>query len=216
MKRIAIGCLVIILLGGAVAVGIGFYLYRKAQATLAEFRQFDQVPDLERQVRVQGSYTPPSSGELTAQQLDRLVRVQTHVKERLGQRFAEMERRYKALSGKKEATFSDLPELLSAYRDLAAAWMDAKRSQVEALNEAGLSLEEYRWIRDQAYQALGVPFVDFDIAKFAEQIKSGSPNIQPGQIRGAIGESGPEANRKLIEKYKKVLEDNVSLASFGL
>lgn len=215
MKKLAIGCLVVLLLGGAAAVGVGFYLYRKAQATLAEFRQLREVPDLERQVRVKG-YAPPSSGELTQAQVDRLVQVQTRVRERLGQRFADMERKYKTLSQKKEATVSDLPEILGAYRDLVAAWMDAKRGQIDALNDAGLSLEEYRWIRDQAYQALGLPFMDFDVEKFAEQIKSGSPNIQPGQVRGAIGESGPEVNRKLIEKYKKILEDNLSLASFGL
>ena len=216
MKKLAIGCLVIVLLGGAVAVGVGFYIYRKAQATLAEFRQLREVPDLERQVRVKGGFTPPPSGELTQAQVDRLVRVQTSVRERLGERFAEMERKYKTLADKKDATVADLPVILNAYRDLAAAWLDAKRRQVEALNEAGLSLDEYRWIRDQTYQALGVPFVDFDMSKFAEHIRSGNIDISPGQIRGAIGESGPEANRKLIEKYKKLLEDNVSLASFGL
>ena len=37
-----------------------------------------------------------------------------------------------------------------------------------------------------------------------------------GQLKGAIGAAGPEANRQLIERVKKVLEDNLALASFGL
>ena len=216
MKKLAIGCLIVILLGGAVVVGVGFYLYRKAQATLAQFNQLREVPDLERQVQVKGAYTPPSSGELTAAQVDRLVRVQARVRERLGARFAEMDQKYKTLSEKKNPDLGDMPQIVEAYRDLAAAWLDAKRSQVDALNEAGLSLEEYRWIRDQAYQALGAAFMDFDVSKFAEQIRSGNVNISPAEIRGSLGASGPEVNRKLIEKYKKVLEDNLALASFGL
>ncbi len=216
MKKLAIGCLVIVLLGGAVVAGVGFYFYRKAQATFAQFNKLSEVPDLERQVRVKGNFTPPASAELTPAQVDRFVAVQTRVRDRLGVQFAEFEKRYKTLADKKEATFADMPEILSAYRDVAAAWLEAKRSQVDALNEANLSLEEYRWIRDKAYQALGQPFFDFDVAKFVDQIKSGAQNVQPGELRGAIGESGPEANRKLIEKYKKSLEQNLSLASFGL
>ena len=216
MKKLAIGCLVIILLGGAAVAGVTYFLYRKAQATFAEFSRFKEVPDLERQVKAQGPYTPPSSGELTEAQIERLVRVQTHVRERLGVRFAEMEKKYKTLAQKENPTLSDMPEILAAYRDVAAAWLDAKRGQVEALNANRLSLEEYKWIRDRAYQALGMPFVDFDVSKFAEQIKNGSPNVQPSQIGGSLGEAGPEANRKLVERFKKVLEENLSLASFGL
>jgi hypothetical protein len=88
---------------------------------------------------------------------------------------------------------------------------------VDALNEAGLSLEEYRWIREQAYRALGAPYVDFDVSKFVEQFRSGGPgSIESGQISGSFGPSGPESNRTLIEPFKKQLEDNLPLASFGL
>ena len=58
-----------------------------------------------------------------------------------------------------------MPALLSAYRDMAHALIDAKRAQVEALNDVGLSLDEYRWIRSEAYRALGIPLVDVDIAQ---------------------------------------------------
>jgi hypothetical protein len=109
-----------------------------------------------------------------------------------------------------------MPALMAAYRDLAAAWLDAKRSQVEALNDVGLSLEEYRWIRDQAYQAIGIPFMDFDVGKLVEQVRSGVTDVEPGRIRGSIGPAGPESNRKLIEKFRKQFEENLALASFGL
>jgi hypothetical protein len=199
------------------AAGIGYYVYRQAQALYQQVAQFAQVPEIERGIKARGEYVPPASGELTKAQLERLLRVQSSIRQRIGQQFAAMEQKYKVLSEKDHPTALDMPTLLAAYRDLAAAWLDAKRSQVDALNEAGLSLEEYRWIREQTYRALGVPFADFDVSKLVEHIRSGaSGSIEPGQIRGSIGPAGPEANRTLVEPFKKQLEENLALASFGL
>jgi hypothetical protein len=217
MKKLAIGCglvLVILMIAGA---GVGFYVYRKAQALYVQVAQLGQVPEIERSVKVHGAYAPPASGELTKAQIDHLIAVQNAVRQKLGQQFAVMEQKYKALTEKKEATIVDTPTLLAAYRDLAAAWLDAKRAQVAALNQAGLSLEEYRWIRERAYRAVGVPFVDLDVSKIVDQIRSGaSASVEPGRIGGSFGPGGPDANRTLVEPFKKQLENNLPLASFGL
>jgi hypothetical protein len=218
MKKLAIGCGVLLLLVGIVVAGAGYYAYRQASAMFAQLKELDRVPEIERGVRVRSTYVPPASEELTTAQVERLVKVQSMVRQRLGQRFAELDAKYKTFIDKKDATIVDLPALLGAYRDVAAAWMEAKRSQVDALNAVDLSLDEYKWIREQAYRALGVPYMDFDVAKIVEQIRSGntSSNNPPGQIRGSIGPAGPESNRKTIEPFKKQLEDNLALASFGL
>ena len=94
--------------------------------------------------------------------------------------------------------------------------MDAKRSQIEALNAAELSLEEYRWIRDQAYRAIGVAYVDLDIAKIVDEAKRGVTSQESGRLRGAVEPAGPESNRTRVEKFKQQLQQNVALASFGL
>jgi hypothetical protein len=216
MKKLAIGCLIVLVLAGAVIAGVSYYAYRQARAMFAQFAELGQVPEIEQRVRNKSAFVPPASEELTARQVERLVQVQARVRKRLGERFAELESRYKVLSEKQNPTIVDAPMLLSAYRDLAAGWVDAKRSQVEALNEADLSLQEYRWIRNQAYKALGVPFMDFDVAKLVEEIRAGGHAVEPGRISGAIGPSGPESNRKLIEAYRKQLEENLALAAFGL
>jgi hypothetical protein len=59
-------------------------------------------------------------------------------------------------------------------------------------------------------------YVDFDIGKLAQDIKNGVTTPEPGQLRGAMGPDGPEVNRKLVEPYKKQLEESIALASFGL
>ena len=83
---------------------------------------------------------------------------------------------------------------------MATGWLDAKRAQVDALNEVGLSLEEYRWIRSEAYRALGVPFIDVDFARIAEQTRSGQQSA-PVLIGGALTGPGPASNLKLVERY---------------
>jgi len=46
--------------------------------------------------------------------------------------------------------------------------------------------------------------------------RSGASSIEPSRLRGAIGPAGPEMNRKRIATFKKQLEENLALASFGL
>jgi hypothetical protein len=216
MKKLAIGCLIVLVLAGVVIAGVSYYAYRQARAMFVQFAELGQVPEIEQRVRNKSAFVPPESEELTAKQVERLVQVQARVRRKLGERFAELERRYKVLSDKQNPTIADAPALLNAYRDLAAGWVDAKRTQVEALNEADLSLQEYRWIRNQAYKALGVPFMDFDVAKLVEEIRAGGTAVEPGRISGAVGPSGPESNRKMIEVHRKQLEENLALAAFGL
>src|SRR5690606_29049623 len=179
----------------------------------AELRQ---VPDIERSIQNRSPFTPPASEELTDAQIEKLLQVQADVRKRIGERMKEFEEKYKVLAGKEDASITDAPALLQAYADLAKVWLDAKRGQVDALNSAGLSLEEYRWIRHQAYRALGMPFVDLDFAKIVEETQNGGMSDSPGRLLGAIAPEGPEANRTRIEKFRKQLEANLPLATFGL
>lgn len=216
MKKLALGCGIVLLLMGIAAAGVAYYVYRQVAPTIAQFREFAQVPDLERNVRNRDPFTPPATGELTERQVERLVQVQNRVRERLGDRFAELETRHKALLEKVRAEAVDLPEILAIYRGIAAAWMDAKRQQIEALNEASFSLEEYRWVRERAYRALGQPFVEIDVSQIIEDVKQGVTSADPTALKGAIGIDEKDPNRSLVEKFKKFLEQNAALAALGL
>ncbi|HVL68004.1 MAG TPA: hypothetical protein VM364_12140 [Vicinamibacterales bacterium] len=217
MKKLAIGCGVIILLLGIGLAGLGYYVYRQVSPAIAQFAELAKVPELERDIRNRDPFVPPSSEELTDAQIEKLVKVQSDVRSRIGASMAVFEQKYRELAEKQQASVQDVSSILQAYADLTKTWIEAKRAQVEALNATGLSLDEYRWIREQAYRALGQPFVDLDVSRLVEQARSGAASSDAlGQLKGALEPLGPEANRQRIEKIRKLLEENLALASFGL
>jgi hypothetical protein len=215
MKKLAIGCVVLI---AVVAIGgtIGSYMiYRKVSSTVSGFAELATIPEIERSVTNRTPFRAPASGELSPAQLDRYLTVQRRIRTHLGARVNEFERRYRTLQAKDSATVTDAPALISAYRDLATGYVEAKRVQVDALNEAGLSLDEYRWVRRQAYTALGMPMMDMDVAQLVQQVQSGGTPARPVTTT-PLGLSGTPATLKLVEPHRKVLEANAGLAFFGL
>jgi hypothetical protein len=215
MKKVAIGCAVLLVLGMVGAGGASYVTYRKVSSTFAGFAELGSLPELERSVRNQRPFEPPAAGEPSREQVDRLLEIQQAVRARLGERADQIEHRYRRLLAKDSATAVDLPELISAYRDLAAAYVDAKRAQVDALNRAGLSLEEYRWTRSRAYAALGVPLMDVDVSRIIEDVKAGRQPAEPAYRLTEVSTGSPDV-RKLVEPHRNALEANVGLAFFGL
>ena len=221
MKKLVIGCgivVVLLLVGGAVA---SYFIYHKVKSTVAEFASLGEIPAIERGVRNTEMFSPPVSGELTEAQVGRYITVQQQVRSMLGTRFEEFNRKYAELSrrmDKDQGTVLDAPSVIGAYRDLARTYVDAKKAQVEALNAASFSLSEYRWVRQQAYAAIGMPVMDFDVSKIIQDAMSGKSQTQQRMptVGGAIEPSGPEANKALVAPHKKVLEDNAALSFFGL
>jgi hypothetical protein len=216
MKKLAIGCLLILVVGGVAAAGGAYYLYYRVKSTVTQFAELGKIPEIEDGVQIKTPFVMPAGGALTQSEVDRFVQVQTRVRARLGQNFDLLQRKYKALSDKKDATVTDLPQLIAAYRDLAASWLDAKRAQVEALNDVGLSMSEYRWIRSEAYKSLNLPLVDIDFATIAKQIRNNKQPSEEIMLGGAFSGAASPANAKLVERYRKQLEDNMPMATFGL
>lgn len=219
MKKLLIGCgvvLVVALIGAAVAT---YFVVNKVRSTVAEFAVLGEVPDIERGITNTAPFSPPPAGELTAEQVNDLIAVQQQIRSLLGSRFSEFEQKYAELSKRMEedrGTVLDAPAVIGAYRDLARLYVDAKKAQVTALNGAGLSLDEYRWIGRQAYAALGIPMVDNDIGEIIEQATSEGDAPSPPTVGDVTTPPGPESNKALVEPHRKVLEDNVALGFFGL
>jgi hypothetical protein len=83
MKKLAIGCAVLLLVGAVGAAGASYYTYRKVSSTFAGFAELGSLPQIERSVRNQRAYRPPAVGEPSAAQVERLLEVQGAVRNRI-------------------------------------------------------------------------------------------------------------------------------------
>lgn len=213
MKKLAIGCVVLLVLGIAGIAAIPYVLSRISSTVTSAAEGFvaelSALPELERAVRKQGPYTPPPSGEPSREQVERLVEVQQAVRTRLGPRAADLERRYHRLVARNNHDLSD-------YREYAATYLDAKRAQVDALNRVGVSLDEYRWTRAQVYAALGVPLVDLDLSRIVANAKGGGGGQSAAPAYPTSGSTASPAVKEFVEPHRGVLESNAALAAYGL
>jgi hypothetical protein len=222
MKKLAIGCGVLLVVGVGGAVGASYLAYRKVTSVVAPLSELGSLAGIEQSIRKQGPYTPPASGEPSPTQVERLLEVQRAVRARLGTRADQLYRRYRRyfepVDGATVPIGGAADSAVLGFRislDLAGIYVDGKRAQVEALNRAGMSLEEYRWTRSQAYAALGVPLLEIDIAGIIADVKEGRQPATPAHELTVVPTGSPAA-RRLVEPHRKMLEENVVLAFFGL
>ena len=222
MKKLAIGCAVLVALGAAGAAGASYFAYRKVSGTFAGFVELGSVPELERSIRRQGAYSPPASGEPTRAQVEGLLKVQQAVRASMGSRFDDLYHRYQPYFEPADGgtpweggSVDTALVTIRLYRDLAGVYVDGKRAQVDALNRAGLSLAEYRWTRSQVYGALGLQLRELDVARFISNVTAGGESA--AAVDWIAGDTTPSpAVRKLVEPHAKAFKQNVILAFFGL
>ena len=221
MKKLLVGCLVILVLG-AIVVGVGgYFLYRAASPLINDARSYfeglSKLEDIERGLADTTPYSAPASGELTEPQVQRFVRVQQHVRTQLGQRMNEIEEKYKHLKGNSEQSGPvAFVEVLSGLREITGVYVDARRYQVEALNKEGFSQEEYSWVRDRMFQAAGVEIGSrIDIEKLQEAIRNGT-GIEGITADRLPMRDVPAKNRELVKPYVGQMDEWLPLVFFGL
>lgn len=198
------GCLIVCLLlvvgGGAV----GYYVFVKPYTDMAgEAVAFAQeLEALDSELAVRGPYRPPDHGRLSAEALQRYLAVQQRMRADLEGDMQTLQARYESLDDELESDQREasVAEIMTAYRDLAELYLEAKRAQVAALNEQRMSLDEYHWIRAQTYAALGQPVA------VAAPDGSASPEVS----------SVPPETREVVEAHRETLTDNYALVWFGL
>jgi hypothetical protein len=221
VKKLLIGCLVILVLGGAALVVGAYFLYRAASPVVQNARdyldRFSQLSELDKQIRNRSAYAAPANGELTKQQVDRFTRVQEQMRKALGQRFDEIDEKYKHLKANadssRQPTFG---EMFAALGELAGVVTDARRAQVDALNQEGFSSDEYTWVKSRVYRAAGVELsgaIDFESIAEAARQGTGIDAIRvPEQPLAAV----PPKNRELVKPHVERLDEWLPLAFFGL
>jgi hypothetical protein len=218
MKKVIIICLGLFLLIGAAAITAGyFFVYKPAKQYIATFTQLQVLPKLEAEVKNQSGYVAPASGELTTAQVRRFLAAQQAIRTHLGQRVEQIGAKYQWLE--KSGDSSQRPpvsELVGALKEMAGLIVEAKRAQVEALNQQRFSLGEYEWTRARVYEASGIPLDLTFQAAIREAAAGKVPAFEKmGQPETAAG-TVPDANRALVAPHKQQLTDSAGLAFFGL
>lgn len=211
-KKILLGC-GILLVVGLVAGGIlGYYfVYLPARDFVAGLSEVSQVVEMNAELDNQAGYTPPSDRLLTEGQVTTFVEVQRQMVSELDQRLAELKQKYERY-GSGDAQ-PGLSELAGMWSDIKSVLFEAKQSQIRALNQQGMSIEEYRWVREEFYRAVGAEFVSVNLEQIAEAVKTQNPDL--------IGETSPdqmapEANRQLVAPYKDEVTNWIAYAWLGL
>jgi hypothetical protein len=221
VKKLVVGCLVVLVLGMVVAIAGSYFLYRAASPMLQNARNYLQgmaeLSELDEQITNKSPHAAPASGELTEAQVDRFVRVQDSVHAALGQRFDEIEAKYQHLKGSADnPTLPSISDALGALSDLGNLFVQARRYQIDALNKEGFSQAEYSWVRDRVFQAAGMEVTSkIDLKQLEDAVRDGTgledlkaPSVSTFEV--------PEKNRELVKPYLAKAEQWLPLMFFGL
>ncbi|WP_290886503.1 hypothetical protein [Arenimonas sp.] len=158
-KKLLTGCLVVVLV---LVVGAGaawWFLLRPmwnaGGEMLSGAKDWATSLDLGDDITNQAPYDPPADGRLTPAQVTALVKVQEVVVRDMGSDLRALaERAQQARQARAADQPPDLQDLATAYRETSALLGRLKAAQAAGVNEAGLSRDEYAFVRRQALAAL--------------------------------------------------------------
>jgi len=210
MKNFAIGCaavLVILTVGGVGVVWFKFGddISAGIDAVQGVAKLAPQFEELNDSIENRASYAPPADGELSEDAFQRFLAAQRQMRTELEGRLEELQSKYEALEQEidERGGQAGISDMMGAYGDLADLLVDAKRAQVEAINDHDFSLQEYNWVRDQGYRAIGESVAVAAIAA--------NPTAST-----AFQASVPEATREMVEPHREELMKAHVLAWWGL
>lgn len=213
MKKLAIGCAVVIVLCMIGFGAVAYYVYYKAHQYMASMQEF---AELDTKITNTASFPAPVNGEMTEDQVRRFVSVQENIRTKLGPRLDELSARQKQFEQlqKSEHRDANFSEVMTAVSSLMGLIKDAKTAQVDALNAGHFSLKEYQWVRGQFYTAGGMAFAQVNFKQLQDLAK------QQGGVSSAdleeMQRSVPEKNRQLVQPYAEKMKDWAPFAFFGL
>lgn len=172
MKKGLIGCLIVGLVIIVFGAGAAYWfvwrpLAHAGSAVIQNAQDFAKAADVEKSVKNQSPYVIPADGKLTPAQVQSFVAIQEFLSTTMGKDFDTLKQKYDAIEAehKQDGKDADLSQVMGAYSDMSGLILKARQAQVDGINQQGMSLEEFRWVRQQSYAAL--PFIEMT----PEQVK---------------------------------------------
>ncbi len=216
-KQVAIAVLALLGVLVLVVVVVATYGYQRFYAPLVRPLMYVTASGrLEQGLRNASPFQAPESGAITPEQWARYCDVETAVEAVAGQRAAVMARQRDALTADAARQTGSVTFLaaIAAFREIGPDYLKAKQAQVEAMNTAGFSKEEYRWVRRQVFLAAGLSHADLDLdgMRTAAQDKRDKVDVKTT----APDAAAEAANGALVAGRRAQLDTWLALAFFDL
>jgi len=218
MKKILAGCLIVLVVAAIGLAAAGFYAYRAMKPVIDNASNYmdkaREVTRLGEDITNKATFEPPANGELTQAQVERFIAVQTRVRSDLSDRWSQVEQKSREMREKANRKSQDwsLSEFTAMFSDIASIWVEARKSQVKALNIQKFSEAEYEWVRRRVYEAAGVELAgSIDLSKIeslAGQSGVTVPSVELPKI--------PEKNSALVKPHIAQIKEWIPMAALGL
>jgi hypothetical protein len=218
MKKILVGCLIVLAIAIIGLGAAGYYAYRAVKPVLDNASNYmekaREVTKLGEEITIKTPFEPPVSGELTQSQVERFIAVQTRVRSELDDRWGQIEQKSREIRARAEANKNDwtLSEFANVFSDIASIWVDARKSQVKALNIQKFSESEYEWVRKRVYEAAGVQLAaNIDLSRVESLAGRHGVNIREMELPKV-----PEKNVALVKPHAAKIKEWMPMAALGL
>jgi hypothetical protein len=198
------GCLGSTLLVLLVTIGLGyFFVVKPVQNFLAGFGAPSQT-----QTTTQNGQTVPAAPQaaLTTADVQRFVRVRRSVRTAMGDSFTGVQKVFTEIQN---GQTPNLVTVLGVLRDAAGSVGQARSAQAAKLEQEGMNLGRYSYVRAEVNKALGVPDIDFQ--KAAQALSSG----QLPDLNTTVRPPDAQTTR-LVAPFKNELTVTAPLGLLGL
>ncbi len=219
-RNVLIGCLGA---GAAVVVAalVVFYVLvlRPVQSVADDLQLMSDMYAMNSAVPGDSSFVPPPDGLLTPDDLARFARVQTTLRDSLGESYRLLDAKAAKLDS--AGTFfsqADSParmkKALAVFDGLGPTLVRAKGIQVRALARERFSVPEYRWLRSNFYQAMGKSRPDLYLEDFVHGLMNRQGTAFAEAHKPPLSDA--PANRDVAAAYTDSLDSWFPFYVFGL
>jgi len=164
--------------------------------------------DLGKDITNDTPFAPPADGRLTPAQVDALVQVQAVVVRDMGADLSALAERARTLQAARTSSQPpSLPELAAAAREISGLVSRLRTAQAAGVNEAGLSRQEYAFVRKQALLALPL-LVDVPAPAGLPSL----PGLPLGEAMTPAALATAQYNAELLRPHLPLLQQTLGAA----
>lgn len=217
MKKWLIGCLVTGLILLALGGGLFYWLVwphisGAGGDIMGQVSELKKIGEAEQAVKNKSSYTAPADGKLSAAQVSAFVAIQQIISEKMGPDFALLEEKIKNMETMESKTAEpELKDIMGGFAGITKLMAKAKQAQAEGLNAQNMSMEEYRWIRDQVsaalpYLTMDAPAASTESGQAVTETPAADANIDPEK---AVQDAIAKAQQAAKNAAQEAVQDSI-------